>query len=293
MKATWFFFIGIILAILNCAAPAKFVITGKTYPPYSGPVDVLYKKPIDKKIKAIGLVSSSGGTIHDWTHLIEAMQKKAAKYGANAIIILKEDQMKTAFLTYTKQLGMFAGTGDKKSMMAIAVKISGVTNTYFYDPENKFHFGVESNVIPYIFEGYNGSIWFGKKGFRLRGEISKINTPDAYWRDGFEKDRSESYGLNIDYFPLSEFDGFWTSIGFFDVKGSLGHEDELERGNYEFMSLQMSLGYLININKYLYLNAGAIANFHVVGDKEIIVGNKTAVFDEVTPAISLSVGVNF
>lgn len=283
------------ILLISCSAPAKFVITKKTFPPYSGPIKVLYKKPSNQKFEVIGLVSSTDGTTHNWAYLIEEMQKQAGKYGANAIINLKEDRERQVYLSYTQQLGLFGATGNKKDMMAIDIKIAGVSNqnTIFYNPENKFFAGLEINTIPYIFSGYNGSIWFGKNGFRLRGEISKINTPDAYWRDGFEKDRPESYGLNVDFFPLSEFEGFWISTGFFNVKGSLGHEDEVVRGNYEYLNLQTSLGYLIRFNDNFYLNSGAVAFIHIGGDKKVMVGSHEAVFDNVTPAVSLSLGFNF
>ena len=67
-------------------------------------------------------MSSTGGTIHEWASLIEAMQRKAAKKGANAIILKTTD--KTVLGSAGGGGGSFyAGTGVQKSMMARAIRI--------------------------------------------------------------------------------------------------------------------------------------------------------------------------
>ncbi len=111
------------LLLLSCAT-SKFIQTGSIYPAYIGPVKVFFAMPPDSiHYEEIGIISSQGGTIHEWTHLIEAMQKKAALKGANAIIILDKDKDKIAFITYNQQYGLLGGTGSYKSMMCIAIKI--------------------------------------------------------------------------------------------------------------------------------------------------------------------------
>ncbi len=99
-----------ILLVQGCAT-SKFVVTGNTYPPYNGPIKVFLSPPEDIEYEEIGIVSSSSSVIlpiHEWTHLIEVMQKKAASKGANAIIIIKEERA--------------VGTGEK-NLMAIAIRI--------------------------------------------------------------------------------------------------------------------------------------------------------------------------
>jgi uncharacterized protein YbjQ (UPF0145 family) len=61
--------------------------------------------------------------IHEWTHLIEAMQKKAASKGANAIILNQVERPNTALATYNQQFGFVGGSGTQKSMTAIAIRI--------------------------------------------------------------------------------------------------------------------------------------------------------------------------
>ena len=110
------------MSLVACAT-GKFTQTGETFPPYEGPVKVLKSPPVDKKYVEIGWVSSSGGMIHEWTHLIEAMQKKAASKGANAIILNQAERPNTALATYNQQFGFVGGSGTQKSMTAIAIRI--------------------------------------------------------------------------------------------------------------------------------------------------------------------------
>ena len=121
-KTSLFFITVTILALFGCAT-AKFTQTGNTYPAYQGPVKVFTSKPDNIKYAEIGWVSSSGGMVHEWTHLIEAMQQKAASKGANAIIIVAGERPNTGMATYTPQYGLLASQGTQKSMTAIAIRI--------------------------------------------------------------------------------------------------------------------------------------------------------------------------
>lgn len=109
-------------AIYGCAT-AKFTQTGNSYPAYQGHVKVFTSPPDDLKYEELGWVSSSGGMIHEWTHLIEAMQNKAASRGANGIIIIAGERPNTGMATYTPQYGFIGSQGTQKSMTAIAIRI--------------------------------------------------------------------------------------------------------------------------------------------------------------------------
>jgi len=98
------------------------VATGNTYPPYTGTVKVFQSAPENVVYEEIGIVSSSGGVVHEWTHLIEAIQKKAASNGANAVIIIKEDKTRLGAMSYN-QYGLYGSTGERKSLTAIAIRI--------------------------------------------------------------------------------------------------------------------------------------------------------------------------
>lgn len=58
-----------LIIICGCAT-SKFVATGNIYPLYYGPVKVYQSAPENIEYEEIGIVSSSGGSIHEWTHII-------------------------------------------------------------------------------------------------------------------------------------------------------------------------------------------------------------------------------
>jgi hypothetical protein len=111
-----------VLYLVGCAT-SKFTQTGEIYPPYKGVVKVLTEPPKNKKYTEVGWVASSGGMIHEWTDLIEAMQMKAASKGANAIILKQADKNTGSMVTYNPQFGLIGGSGTQKSLMAIAIRI--------------------------------------------------------------------------------------------------------------------------------------------------------------------------
>lgn len=116
-------FIVLVGLLIQGCATGKFIQTGNTYPPYKGPVKVFTSTPQNIEYEEIGWVSSSGGMIHEWTDLIEAMQRKAAAKGANAIILIQSERPNSGMITYNQQFGMVGGYGNQKSMTAIAIRV--------------------------------------------------------------------------------------------------------------------------------------------------------------------------
>ena len=113
----------LVLAFITGCATAKFAQTGQTYPPYEGPVKVLSVPPQGVNYVEIGIVSSAGGMIHQWADLIKALQKEAAKKGANAIIVGGAGESTHAMVTYNPTFGLQGGTFPQKNMIAVAISI--------------------------------------------------------------------------------------------------------------------------------------------------------------------------
>jgi hypothetical protein len=112
-----------VFAFIAGCATAKFAQTGRTYPPYDEPVKVLWAPPQAVKYVEIGIVSSSGGIIHQWAELIDALQLEAAKKGANAIIIGGTGESSQAMMTFTPTFGLQGNAFPQKNMIAIAIRI--------------------------------------------------------------------------------------------------------------------------------------------------------------------------
>ena len=124
MKKRFMPIFAVVLSLMfQACASSKFVLTGNQYPAYTGVVKVFFSPPEDVEYEEIGLVSSSGGIAHEWTHLIEAMQRKAAMNGANAIIIITAERPNMGMISGSQQFGVFGHQGTQKSMTAIAIRI--------------------------------------------------------------------------------------------------------------------------------------------------------------------------
>jgi len=108
----------IICLIFFSCAKVKFTPTGKTYPPYQGPVKIYTERPTDIKFEEIGWVSAEGDFNHPWAELLQMMQKEAASQGANALII--EEKFTTKI---DAEVNVGRGLQDDRSVTAIAVKI--------------------------------------------------------------------------------------------------------------------------------------------------------------------------
>jgi len=113
----------LIFAFVAGCATAKFAQTGETYPPYDAPVKVYWSPPKEVKYVEIGIVSSTGGLIHQWAELIEALQLEAARKGANAIIVGGSDDPAHAMTIYNTNFGIPGGTFPQKNMIAIAIRV--------------------------------------------------------------------------------------------------------------------------------------------------------------------------
>ena len=96
----------------------KFTPTGKTYPPYQGPVKIYKEPPTGIRFEEIGWVTADGDFNHPWAELLQMMQKEAAAQGANALII--EEKFTTKI---DAEVNVGRGIDDDRSITAIAVRI--------------------------------------------------------------------------------------------------------------------------------------------------------------------------
>jgi len=112
------------LLLIGCAE-TKFLLTGDTYPEWTGPVKIFQEPPKDIEYVEIGWVTGKmSGAVSDWGKILEAMQEEAAEKGANAIILVDKDKSKQASIGGSAQYGLFGGSYDEKNLMAIAIRIS-------------------------------------------------------------------------------------------------------------------------------------------------------------------------
>lgn len=106
----------ILCVLVSCAPRTKTLVTGSIYPPYDGKVEVLFEHPRTKYEK-IAIVSAQGVPRHQLVDIIEALQKEAAKIGANAIILGRSETSGVGVIS--SGIGAFI---SKKDIMAVAIR---------------------------------------------------------------------------------------------------------------------------------------------------------------------------
>lgn len=104
--------------IFNGCATVDFALTGKTYPPYQGPVKIYTTPPTDMRYEEIGWVTADGDFNHPWAKLLRMMQKEAASRGANALII--EEKFTTKL---DAEVNIGTRRDEDRTVTAIAVRI--------------------------------------------------------------------------------------------------------------------------------------------------------------------------
>lgn len=87
----------ILVALLSACTSTEFNPTpgAPQYPPHRGEVTVLNKLPQSGNYDSLGVVVAYGPDLSDKNDLIEALQKEAAKRGANAIAL--QGEIKTRY----------------------------------------------------------------------------------------------------------------------------------------------------------------------------------------------------
>lgn len=107
------------LFLLSSCARTNFTQTGTIFPVYKGVVKVFLEQPRDVEYEEIGLVSAKGWDHNDAVDLIKHLQKRAARNGANAIILL-----------YSNQTPKFETDGEQakikidKEALALAIRMN-------------------------------------------------------------------------------------------------------------------------------------------------------------------------
>ncbi len=198
------------------------------------------------------------------------------------------------------------GMRDIASQLAGIAIPKEVSNTQFKQNQNfsnknkkinwkkpfyPYSFGIESFGLPYKTEGKCFSIWASYYNLKLKYSAGKLNVPELYVRDGFEKMKLEINLINLEYFiDENNLVGLWIGAGIMSYNGSLGFLNQEARGNFELLRLGVSSGYIKKIFHNVSINTYVGAYVLIMGDKEFQVGNKKAQSDVITPIASIEIG---
>ena len=282
--------------ISGCATTSVLMFDeSRQYPP-SQFVAILNEQPSEPYI-VIAQLETRGAVGTSLPQILESMRDEAKTIGADAIIPTEDvSEQQQMGLMYNPWLGGYQTLGGGKVPIirghAIKYKknISSSSQMSYYKPKRDINFGVETLGLPY-YDGFSGgTIWFGKDHFKVKAGKSSLATPSVYLRDGFENDNFDLTFVNIEYFWKSNYNGLWFGTGYGSWKGTVGHEEEFELGEYENVRLGVTFGYQYNITNNFYVNGWGGIYALITGDTEAPVGNRIVYFDEGVPLISLDIG---
>ena len=282
--------------ISGCATTSVLILDESKYYLPSQFVAILNEPPSEPYI-VIAQLETRGAVGTSLPQILESMRDEAKTIGADAIIPTEDvSERQQMGLMYNPWLGGYQTLpGGKVPVIrghAIKYKknISSSSQMSYYKPKKEIDFGVETLGLPY-YDGFSGgTIWFGKNHFRIKGGKTSLATPSVYLRDGFENDNFDLTFINIEYFLKSNYNGLWFGTGEGSWKGTVGHEEEIELGEYENVRLGFTFGYQYNIANNFYINGWGGLYALITGDTEAPVGSRIIYVDEGVPLISLDIG---
>ena len=282
--------------ISGCATTSVLILDESKYYLPSQFVAILNEPPSEPYI-VIAQLETRGAVGTSLPQILESMRDEAKTIGADAIIPTEDvSERQQMGLMYNPWLGGYQTLpGGKVPVIrghAIKYKknISSSSQMSYYKPKKEIDFGVETLGLPY-YDGFSGgTIWFGKNHFRIKGGKTSLATPSVYLRDGFENDNFDLTFINIEYFLKSNYNGLWFGTGYGSWKGTVGHEEEIELGEYENVRLGFTFGYQYNIANNFYINGWGGLYALITGDTEAPVGSRIIYVDEGVPLISLDIG---
>ncbi len=159
--------------------------------------------------------------------------------------------------------------------------------------EREIKVGIETNILPFFYNGYHGSLWVGKNGYRARLVAAKADYPKNTVPDGFRKMTLSFYEIEFDIFfgdKKTEFLGWWLATGI----GQTNHQvttliNDLTE-NVNTIDIHIGIGYTFNLWKGLTVNPWGGLAWHTNFPNEITVGSEVWEPKSISPVGGLKIG---
>jgi hypothetical protein len=91
-------------------------------------------------------------------------------------------------------------------------------------------------------------------------------------------------------FDQHNLDGYWLGLGLMKIDGSIGHEDESERGEYQSLSFVLNNGYTKKIIHNLSINVWGGFSYRIAGDRIVWIDDHFAFPKKVVYFVSVELG---
>ncbi|MCH7939450.1 MAG: hypothetical protein IID13_06870, partial [Candidatus Marinimicrobia bacterium] len=112
--------------------------------------------------------------------------------------------------------------------------------------------------------------------------------------DGFTDGKVENaIRLSFDYFFLGNLSGLYFGAGMQQATYSVGHENTLERGGWETIDINTSVGYNLNVLLNIHLDARIALDATIYGEDDLLIGGYRWVPDKGGLFGTVGIGVHF
>lgn len=138
------------------------------------------------------------------------------------------------------------------------------------EPEPKrWMVGTEVDLVPFLLDGYYGSVIAGYDHWRARYVVTNATTPDFVTRSGYSDNEIDVDAFIVDYYFDEGFRGWWLGPGYESWDGAVTQDSSGLRQSYRTDILTLGGGYTIRFSDHLYLNPWAAVHIPIGGDTEV------------------------
>ncbi|MBL4624039.1 MAG: hypothetical protein JKY42_02690 [Flavobacteriales bacterium] len=148
-----------------------------------------------------------------------------------------------------------------------------------------FNFGLEQDILPYVFKGYFLSGWVGANKLRVRASFATSEIPGFYLTEGIKSDEVMAGGISIECFFKEGFNGVWFGPGMGYWVNSYKTMDQASGQNNSFV-FSLGGGYNFTIWKRLYASRWLAMHTRVSGARKVKYGEYQYIPARFTPEVS-------
>ncbi|MBL7774449.1 MAG: hypothetical protein JNK89_00515, partial [Saprospiraceae bacterium] len=98
---------------------------------------------------------------------------------------------------------------------------------------SKWTAGIELDALPYATGGYFAALWAGKGHWRGRLLAAKATKPDFLLPDHYTDNHIRAYALLVDYFPKTNFQGWWLAAGLVAWDAEIRYLPDQQTGDFQ------------------------------------------------------------
>lgn len=258
----------------------------------------ILEQPPSEPYEVIARLETRGYVGQGIPHLLEQARTDAKRIGADAIIPIEERQEQLQGFIYNPWLGGYQtiNRGPVITSYAIILQSSIPQRIAAYSPPPSINGGVSYNALAAIvgLNGYGISGWIGRNRLRVTVDYYAVDIPQAMTRDGFLDGQVENAArFSVDYFVRGRLTGPYWGLGLQQATYSVGHENTLERGNWESIDLCMSVGYKLDLLPHVNLGTRIAFDAVLYGEEEIFIGGYRMVPDDGKLFGAITLGISF